>query len=191
MYGRVSGVTVVGVGGRPVTVEAFVGRGLPSLTVTGLPGATVSDGRDRIRPAVEHAGGEWPLRRIVVNLAPANLRKEGPGLDLPIAVSVLTATGQVPGRSLEGMVLFGEISLKGEVLSTPGVISAAIAAARFGARGVVVPASNAAEAVEIEGLQVVPVSTLRDAIGGRGRPRGGPRTGAGPARARDRGLGGP
>jgi magnesium chelatase family protein len=165
MYGRVSGVTVVGVGGRPVTVEAFVGRGLPSLTVTGLPGATVSDGRDRIRPAVEHAGGEWPLRRIVVNLAPANLRKEGPGLDLPIAVSVLTATGQVPGRSLEGMVLFGEISLKGEVLSTPGVISAAIAAARFGARGVVVPASNAAEAVEIEGLQVVPVSTLRDVIG--------------------------
>lgn len=165
MYGRVSGVTVVGVGGRHVTVEAFVGRGLPSLTVTGLPGATVSDGRDRIRPAVEHAGGEWPLRRIVVNLAPANLRKEGPGLDLPIAVSVLAATGQVPSRALEGMVLFGEISLRGEVLSTPGVISAAIAAARFGASGVVVPASNAAEAVEIEGLRVVPVSTLGDVMG--------------------------
>ena len=86
------GMTVVGVGGRPVTVEAFVGRGLPSLIVTGLPGATVQDARERIRPAVEHAGLEWPLRRVVVNLAPGNLRKEGAGLDLPIAVSVLAAT---------------------------------------------------------------------------------------------------
>src|SRR5512134_80643 len=144
MYGRVTGVTVVGVGGHPVAVEAFVGRGLPSLTVTGLPGATVADGRDRIRPAVEHAGGEWPLRRIVVNLAPANLRKEGPGLDLPIAVAVLAATGQVPARALAGAVFFGEVSLKGEVLTTPGVISAAIAAARRGAASVVVPAANAA-----------------------------------------------
>lgn len=164
MYGRVTGVTVVGVGGYPVTVEAFVGRGLPSLTVTGLPGATVADGRDRIRPAVEHAGGEWPLRRIVVNLAPANLRKEGPGLDLPIAVSVLAATGQVPARALAGVVFFGEVSLKGEVLTTPGVISAAIAAARRGAASVVVPAPNAAEAVEVEGLQVVPVATLAEVM---------------------------
>ena len=77
MYGRVIGVTVLGVGGHPVTVEAFVGRGLPSLTVTGLPGAAVQDARDRIRPAVEHAELEWPLRRVVVNLAPGNLRKEG------------------------------------------------------------------------------------------------------------------
>jgi magnesium chelatase family protein len=164
VYGRVTGVTVVGVGGRPVTVEAFVGRGLPSLTVTGLPGATVSDGRERIRPAVEHSGGEWPLRRIVVNLAPANLRKEGPGLDLPIAVSVLAATGQVPARSLPGTVVFGELSLKGEVLSTPGVISAAIAAARCRAAAVVVPAANAAEAVEIEGPRVVAVSTLEEVV---------------------------
>ena len=82
MYGRVIGVTVLGVGGHPVTVEAFVGRGLPSLTVTGLPGAAVQDARDRIRPAVEHAELEWPLRRVVVNLAPGNLRKEGAGLDL-------------------------------------------------------------------------------------------------------------
>ncbi|MGZ5128975.1 MAG: magnesium chelatase domain-containing protein, partial [Actinomycetota bacterium] len=89
MYGRVLGVTVLGVGGHLVTVEAFVGRGLPSLTFTGLPGAAVQDARERIRPAVEHAGLEWPLRRVVVNLAPGNLRKEGPGLDLPIAAALL------------------------------------------------------------------------------------------------------
>jgi len=165
MYGRVVGVTVVGVGGYPVTVEAFVGRGLPSLTVTGLPGATVQDGRDRIRPAVEHAGLEWPLRRTVVNLAPGNLRKEGAGLDLPIAVSVLAATAQVPAKALAGLVFFGELSLKGEVLPTPGVISVAIAAARHRLAGVVVPIANAAEAAQVDGLRVVGVATLQDAVG--------------------------
>src|SRR5512132_2560791 len=106
MYGRVRGMTVLGVGGHPVTVEAFVGRGLPSLTLTGLPGAAAQDARDRIRPAVEHGGLEWPLRRVVVNLAPANLRKEGPGLDAAIAVAVLAATAQVPARALDGVVFF-------------------------------------------------------------------------------------
>lgn len=89
MYGRVLGVAVLGVGGHLVTVEAHVGRGLPALVVTGLPGTGVQDARERIRPAVEGAQLEWPLRRVVVNLAPANLRKEGPGLDLPLVMSVL------------------------------------------------------------------------------------------------------
>jgi magnesium chelatase family protein len=159
------GMTVVGVGGRPVTVEAFVGRGLPSLTVTGLPGAAVQDARDRIRPAVEHAGFEWPLRRIVVNLAPGNLRKEGPGLDLPIAIAVLAATAQVPKRSLAGVALFGEVSLKGEVLPTPGVISAAIAAARSRCQTVVVPSANIAEAAQVEGLSLVGVTAMSEAVG--------------------------
>ena len=119
VYGRVVGVTVLGVGGHAVTVEASVGRGLPSLTVTGLPGAAVQDARDRIRPAMEQAGLEWPLRRVVVNLAPGNLRKEGAGLDLPIAVSVLVATAQVPARSVPGLIFFGELSLKGEVPPRP------------------------------------------------------------------------
>jgi len=92
MYGRAVGVSLLGIGGRPITVEAFVGRGLPSFIVTGLPGAAVNDARERIRPAVEHAKLEWPLRRVIVNLAPANVRKEGPGLDLPIAVAVVACS---------------------------------------------------------------------------------------------------
>ena len=164
MYGRVMGMTVVGVGGRPVTVEAFVGRGLPSLIITGLPGATVQDARERIRPAVEHAGLEWPLRRVVVNLAPGNLRKEGAGLDLPIAVSVLAATGQVPSNRLTGVVLAGELSLRGEVLSTPGVLSVVIAAVRARYRAVVVPEANAVEAAQVGGIDVVPVATLERAV---------------------------
>src|SRR5947199_110537 len=175
MYGRVIGVTVLGVGGHPVTVEAFVGRGLPSLTVTGLPGAAVQDARDRIRPAVEHAELERPLRRVVVNLAPGNLRKEGAGLDLPIAVSVLVATRQVPPKAAAGHVFYGEVSLKGEVLPTPGVISVAIAAARRGLRGVIVPVANAVEAAQVAGLAVTGVASIQEVVGflrGTWRPPG-------------------
>jgi magnesium chelatase family protein len=164
MYGRVLGMAVLGVGGFPVTVESFVGRGLPSLTLTGLPGAAVQDARDRIRPAIEHAGLEWPLRRVVVNLAPANLRKEGAGLDLPIATSILAATKQVPSDALRGVVLAGELSLRGEVLSTPGVLTVAISAVRSGHPTVVVPAANAVEAVQVDGVRVVPVSSLEQLV---------------------------
>jgi magnesium chelatase family protein len=162
MYGRVVGVTVLGVGGHLVTVEAYVGRGLPSLIFTGLPGAAVNDARDRVRPAVESAGLEWPLRRVVVNLAPANLRKDGPGLDLPVAVGVLAATGQVPARAVVGLAFAGELSLKGELLPTAGILSVAIAAARAGLDGVVVPAANAVEAGQIDGLRVVGAPGLRE-----------------------------
>ena len=165
MYGRVVAVSLLGVGGHQIVVEAHVGRGLPSLTVTGLPGAAVNDARDRIRPAVEHAGLEWPLRRVVVNLAPANVRKDGPGLDLPIAMSVLVATSQVASRAVEGLVFVGELSLKGELVATPGVLSVSIAAARADVRGVVVPAANAVEAGQVDGLQVIGAPTLRDVVG--------------------------
>ena len=165
MYGRVIGVSILGVGGYPVTVEAFVGRGLPSLTMTGLPGTAVQDARDRIRPAVESAGFEWPLRRVVVNLSPGNLRKEGPGLDLPVAVVVLAATAQVPSTALGRYAFAAELSLKGDLVATPGILSVAIAAARAGHEGVVVPAANAGEAAQVEGLHVVGAATLRDVVG--------------------------
>jgi magnesium chelatase family protein len=165
VYGRVAGVALIGVGGHRVVVEAFVGRGLPSLAFTGLPGATVQDGRERIRPAAEHAGLQWPLRRVVVNLAPANLRKDGPGLDLPIAIAVAAATAQVPSRSARDTAFFGELSLKGDVLSTPGVLSAAMAAASAGSGSLVCPAANAAEAAHVPDLRIVPVTTLAEAVG--------------------------
>jgi magnesium chelatase family protein len=165
MYGRVLGVAVLGVGGHLVTVEAHVGRGLPALIVTGLPGAAVQDARERVRPAVEGAKLEWPLRRVVVNLAPANVRKEGPGLDLPLVMSVLAATHQIPHDRLRGLAFAGEISLRGELLSTPGILSVAIAAARAGLDGIVVPSANAVEAAQVEGLRVIGAQTLSDAVG--------------------------
>ena len=165
MYGRVLGVTVLGVGGYLVTVEAHVGRGLPSMTLTGLPGAAVRDATERIRHAVESQKLEWPLRRVVVNLAPGNLRKEGPGLDLPVATGVLAATAQVPTAKLGRFALAGELSLKGELMPTPGILSVAIAAARAGLEGVIVPRANALEAAQVDRLQVVAPATLGEVVG--------------------------
>jgi magnesium chelatase family protein len=159
------GVAVVGVRGRPIVVEAHVGRGLPSLTLTGLPGAAVQDARDRIRPAVESAKLEWPLRRVVVNLSPGNIRKDGPGLDLAVAMSVLVATGQTPADEVRRWGFAGELSLKGTLVSTPGVLSVAIAAAADGLHGVVVPEMNAAEAALVDGIQVVGAPSLVEVVG--------------------------
>lgn len=173
MYGRAFGVAVVGVEGHLVSVEAQVGRGLPALALTGLPGAAVQDSRERVRPAVESSGLEWPLRRVVVNLSPANLRKDGPGFDLPIALAVLGATGQVPAERLQDYAFAGELSLKGELVTTPGMLAVSIAVARAKLRGLVVPEGNAEEAQLVEGVEVVPAPSLgaaTDFLRGRWRP---------------------
>ncbi len=165
MYGRVFSVAVLGIRGRVVSVEAHVGRGLPALVVTGLPGAGVQDARERVRPAVESCGLTWPLRRVVVNLAPANVRKEGSGFDLPLALGVLAASAQVPVDRLDRLAFCGELSLKGELIATPGVLAVAMAAAEAGLEGVVVPLANREEAELVEGLRVVAAPSLSAAVG--------------------------
>ncbi len=165
MYGRVFGVAIVGIQGHLITVEAHVGRGLPTLVVTGLPGAGVQDARERVRPAVESCGLTWPLRRVVVNMSPANARKEGAGFDLPIALGILAASAQVPSTRLSGYAFTGELTLKGELVRTPGVLAVAMAAAAAGLKGVVVPEANGAEASLVEGLQVVAAPTLSAVVG--------------------------
>src|SRR5437016_5291244 len=164
MYGKVIGVAVVGVRGHLVTVEAAIGKGLPALCLTGLPGPAVQDARERVRPAVESSGLEWPLRRVVVNLSPVNLRKDGPGLDLPIAMGVLAASAQVPGERLGGFVLSAELSLRGALMPTPGILAVAMAAARAGKEGVIVPEANAREATLVEGIRVVGAPSLVKAV---------------------------
>jgi magnesium chelatase family protein len=162
VYARAHAVAVVGVRGYPVAVEAHVGRGLPALHLTGLPGAGIQDARERVRPAVENCGLEWPLRRVTVNLSPADLRKDSPGFDLPIAVSVLAATGQLRKEPLVRYALAGELSLKGGLVPTPGILAVAATAAASGKSGVVVPEGNAAEAALVEGLEVVGVPSLAE-----------------------------
>jgi magnesium chelatase family protein len=160
VYARATAVAVVGVRGYVVAVEAHVGRGLPALYLTGLPGAAVQDARERVRPAVENSGLDWPLRRVTVNLSPADLRKEGPGFDVPIAVAVLAATAQVPRDRLARCALAGELSLRGALVPTAGILAVADTAARAGMGAVVVPEANAAEAALVEGIEVVGAPSL-------------------------------
>lgn len=187
VYGRVLGVAVVGIRGRVITVEAHVGRGLPTLVVSGLPGAGVQDARERVRPAVESSGLVWPLRRVVVNLAPANVRKDGPGFDLPIALGVLAASAQIPAEWLEAYAFAGELSLRGELVTTPGVLAVAMAAAEDGLRGVVVPLANEAEARLVDGVEVVGAASLTEVAGflrGSWSPPDAPRTPASAVKGR-------
>jgi magnesium chelatase family protein len=150
--------TLDGISARPVRVEVDVHRGLPAFSVVGLPDAAVREARERVRAALVNCGFEFPLRRIVANLAPASLRKAGPGLDLAISVALLTASGQLelPGS----IAMVGELALDGSVRSVPGVLAIAEAARERGCEAIVVPAENGAEAALVEGLDVICLESL-------------------------------
>src|SRR5580693_997553 len=144
----VKSATLFGVGGVPIVVEVHVSTGLPSFTIVGLPDASCREARDRVRAAILSSGIRWPQQRVTVNLAPTGVRKGGAGLDLPIAVALLAADGQVPLEALSGLAFLGELGLDGSVRRVPGVLALVDAIAD---RCVVVPASGAAEAALVEG----------------------------------------
>jgi magnesium chelatase family protein len=152
--------TLGGIAARPVRVEVDVHRGLPAFNVVGLPDAAVREARERVRAALANCGFEFPLQRIVANLAPASLRKAGPGLDLPIAVALLVASGQLEWERLPRLALAGELALDGSVRPIPGVLAIAEAARREGAEGIVVPAENGPEAALVDGLDVLALDSL-------------------------------
>ncbi|MGF1548454.1 MAG: YifB family Mg chelatase-like AAA ATPase [Thiotrichales bacterium] len=144
-----------GVNAPLVSVEIHLGNGLPSVSVVGLPEAAVRESKDRVRAAIVNAHFEFPARRITINLAPADLPKEGGRFDLPIALGILAASGQIPSEALPRYEFLGELSLAGELRPVRGVLPAAIAA-RAADRALVVARGNAAEAALIEGLTVLP-----------------------------------
>jgi magnesium chelatase family protein len=157
--------TLDGIEARPVRVEVDVRRGLPAFSVVGLPDAAVREARERVRAALGNCGFEFPLRRIVANLAPASLRKAGPGLDLPIAVALLVASGQLSWEALGRTVLIGELALDGSLRGVNGVLAIAEAAREGGAAAIVVPAANGAEAALVEGIDVLPLQGLDQVSG--------------------------
>jgi magnesium chelatase family protein len=142
---RVRSGALLGIDGIPVEVEVDIGSGLPAFNIVGLPDAAVQEARERVRAAVRNAGFEFPLRRITVNLAPADVRKEGPIYDLPIAAALLLASGQVHA-DLDGLGLIGELSLDGRLRHVNGVLPLTAMCAQAGMRGVIVPAEDVAEA---------------------------------------------
>jgi magnesium chelatase family protein len=156
--------TLRGIDAALVHVEVDVSPGLPTFTVVGLPDTTVRESRDRVRTAIRNSAFEFPWQHITINLAPADVRKEGAAYDLPIALGILAATGELPSRDPRGMLFVGSLSLDGGVRPTSGVLPFAIAAARTGVPAVMVPAANAGEAAVVSGLAVWPVTSLRDAV---------------------------
>jgi magnesium chelatase family protein len=155
MLARVTTFAIDGLEPRRVTVEVDLRAGLPSFTIVGLADRAVREARERVRAAVLNSGFEFPLKRLTVNLAPAALRKAGPGFDLAIACGVLAAAGRLPAEALERIAVFGELSLGGEVRPVRGVLAVAEGTARAGLAGLVVPRDHAPEAALVEGLQVL------------------------------------
>ena len=152
--------TLDGISARPVRVEVDVHRGLPNFTIVGLPDTAVSEARERVRAALVNCGFEFPLRRIVVNLAPASLRKAGPGMDLAIAAALLSAAGELEWEGLARVALAGELALDGSLRPVQGALAMAEAARESGAEAIVLPAENGAEAALAGGIGVVPVEAL-------------------------------
>jgi magnesium chelatase family protein len=163
MLARIATFAIDGVQPRPVWVEVDIHSGLPTFTIVGLGDAAVRESRDRIRAAIQNSGFEFPARRITANLAPAFLRKTGPGFDAAIALGILAASGQVPAGALPDYAVFGELSLGGELRDSPGALAVAEGARRAGLARLIVPRHRAREAALVPGVQVAGVTTLRAA----------------------------
>ncbi len=163
MLARVATFAIDGVDPRHVWVEVDIRSGLPAFTIVGLGDAAVRESRDRIRSAVLNSGFDFPQTRITANLAPAFLRKVGPGFDAALALAVLAASEQIERHALGGFAVFGELSLGGELRDSPGALAVAEGARRAGFERLIVPRERALEAALVEGLRVAGVSTLRAA----------------------------
>ncbi len=166
MSSKIFSAAVIGLDAEVVEVEAETGGGdLGSFAIVGLPDLAVSESRERVRSAVRNSGLEFPRIKVTVNLAPADLKKQGPSYDLPIAISVLAATHKIPLTPLlEQSMFVGELALSGEVRPVNGILPIAIGAQRRGFTTLFVPAANAGEAKLVENLSVLPVSNLADVI---------------------------
>ncbi|MDX2212772.1 MAG: YifB family Mg chelatase-like AAA ATPase [Oculatellaceae cyanobacterium bins.114] len=154
MLARVWSASLVGIDAIKVGVEVDVAGGLPGIVVVGLPDTAVQESRERVKAALKNAGYAVPMRKIVINLTPADLRKEGPSFDLPISIGILAATEQVNSQGLEDYLFLGEVSLDGALRPVTGVLAIAAAAQRMGVKGLVVPADNAREAAVVKELEV-------------------------------------
>ncbi|MBL7033818.1 MAG: YifB family Mg chelatase-like AAA ATPase [Candidatus Delongbacteria bacterium] len=163
MLSQVHSCAVLGIDGHPLQIETHLQPTLPKFIIVGLAEGAVRESIVRVGSALRNSGLNYPRYKIVMNLAPANLRKEGTALDLPIAVGILTASGQVRGNRHHDYILIGELSLDGSLRPVRGILPAAIMTRKFKYRGLIAPAANAAEAALTPDIEVIPVSNLAEA----------------------------
>lgn len=164
MLAHARSLAVFGIDSYPVEIEADMSLGLPTFTIVGLPDNAVRESRQRIRSAIANLGFKLPGKKLTINMAPAGRKKEGPGFDLPIAISILAASGIIPKESIEGFYFIGELALDGALRPVRGVLSMADRARREEHAGFVVPASNSGEAAVAAGQNIYPAENLGDVI---------------------------
>ena len=166
MLARLHSVALVGIEGIVCEVEVDVARGgFERAVIVGLPDAAVKESTERVKSAIVNCGYKWPRKQSLVNLAPADIKKEGPAFDLPIALGVLLGSNAFASSVLKDFVIVGELALDGRVRRVNGVLSMAMTAKSHGFRGVIVPIDNAAEAAVVDGLEVYGVGSLSQAVG--------------------------
>jgi len=164
MLSKIKSCGVIGIDGYVVEVETDISSGIPAFEIVGLGDAAVKESKERVRAAIKNTGLEFPLRRITINLAPANLRKEGSAFDLAIAVGILNATEQVVNPQLDKYIFIGELSLDGEIKPVNGVLPMAICAMYSGVEYLVLPPANADEAAVVKGLNVLPAKNIGEVV---------------------------
>ena len=164
MLAKVHSGALLGIDAYPVAVEVDIAQGLPQFATVGLPEGAVKESKDRVKSAIKNSGFEFPTRRITINLAPADIRKDGAAFDLPMAVGLLTATGLAPSERSRRLLMMGELSLDGSIKPVRGVLSVAAAARNWDLEGLVLPWANAEEAALVDGLPVYPAETLGEVI---------------------------
>ena len=162
MLARVRSAAVLGIDAYLVEVETDIASGLPTFVTVGLPQGAVKEGRDRVSAALANTGYTFPLRRITVNLAPADIRKEGSAFDLPIALGILAATEQVKGERLGKIAVLGELGLEGAVRPVRGALPVALAVRAAGVDALILPRENLSEAGVVDGLRVLGASCLAE-----------------------------
>ncbi len=164
MLSIINSAAVIGVDACAVHVEVDISRGLRSFTTVGLPDAAVRESRERVESAIRNSGFEFPIERITVNLAPADIRKEGPAFDLPIALGILVATGQASIDDLDEVSVIGELSLDGHLRRVAGALPVAIGARAWGHRALIVPPGNGKEAAVVDDFEVYTAENLYDCV---------------------------
>lgn len=162
MLAQVDSAAVLGIDAYPIEIEVNSGWGQPAVIIVGLPDTAVKESRDRVKTAIENSGFKYVMGRTTINLAPADVKKEGPSFDLPIAIGILAVSEQIAAPTLREFAIVGELALSGEVRSVNGLLPIALCARQQKKRGLIVPAGNAPEAAVVDGLEVYPARNLRE-----------------------------
>ena len=164
MFAKSQGATTLGVDGVIIDVEVDSANGLPAFDIVGLPDTSVKEAKERVRTAIKNSGVRLRPERVTVNLAPANLRKDNPGLDLPMALGLLASYAVIPQNSLENRLFSAELSLEGELRGVNGILPMAVKAREMGFKEIFTSRHNANEALLVDGLTVYAVDNLRELV---------------------------